>query len=224
MTTTAAPPSATAPAPKPVNPIVRFFRARVLLWPMLLLVAVIVGASGFAITSLWLASPFSVATQSRSTQVVDALEKKGEVVVLQMSVVEMDDLKTIAQFYDFDIPGTNRATFLRYEFDAKLGFDGEDVDIADKGDGSFVVSIPEFVFIGFDNWDTEVSAEENGLLSWFTPAIDDREMAEDFITDDKKSEYVQKHLDDLKAQAQEFYTAIATSIDPDVTIEFEFAQ
>ncbi len=201
----------------------KFFKARVLLWPMLLLVAAVAGAGIFGVVTLWLASPFSVSTQSRSTQVVDALERKGDVVVLAMSVVAVDDDKTTMQFYGLDVPGTTRATFLRYGFDAKLGFEGSSVKIEAKEDNTFRISIPKFAFIGYDNFDSEVATEKNGLLSWLTPAIDDREMAEKFLNDEKKQEYVSKNIDTLKDEAQSFYTDIVTAIDPNATLTFEFS-
>lgn len=201
----------------------KFFKARVLLWPMLVLIAVIVGAGVFGVVTLWLASPFSLTTQSRSTQVVKAMERRGDVVVLAVSVVAVDDDKTNLKLYGLDIPGSNRATFLRYEFDAKLGFDGKDVKIEETGDNGFRVSIPEFSFIGYDNFDSEVAAEENGLLSWLTPAIDDREMAEKFLNDNKKQEYVTDNEATLKEEAQTFYTSIVTAIDPDVELTFVFS-
>jgi len=86
------------------------------------------------------------------------------------------------------------------------------------------VSIPQFAFIGYDNFNSEIAAEEDGLLSWLTPAIDDREMTEQFLDDEKKQEYVIKHTDLLEEGAQAFYTDIVTAIDPSITIEFEFAQ
>ncbi|WP_298945011.1 hypothetical protein [uncultured Microbacterium sp.] len=201
----------------------KFFKTKVLLWPMLLLVGAVAAAGIFGVVTLWLASPFSVATQSRSTQVVEAMERKGDVVLLAMSVVAVDDDKTNLKFYGLDVPGSDRATFLRYEFDAKLGFAGADVEIDDAGDNHFVVSIPRFAFIGYDNFDSEVAAEKNGLISWLTPAIDDREMAEKFLNDEKEQEYVIKNIELLKEEAQAFYTDIVSAVDPNITLEFEFA-
>lgn len=205
------------------NPIVRFFRARILLWPTLLLFFVVVGASLTAIVSLWMASPFHVVTQSSSTQVVKALEKKSEVVILHLAVADVDSMKKVKTFYQFDIPGSDRATLLKYEFDAKLGFSGDDVKITDTGDGTFLVSIPEFTFIGYDNWHTELVSQKDGLLSWLTPEIDDRKMAEGFIDDSKKQEYIQANLRDLREESVRFYTDIARAIDPDITLKFVFA-
>lgn len=200
-----------------------FFKVRVLLWPMLLLIAAVAAAGIFGVVTLWLASPFSVSTQSRSTQVVQALERKGEVVVLAMTIVALDDDKTTLQIYGLDVPGTTRATFLRYEFDAKLGFEGSGVKIEAKDESTFHISIPKFAFIGYDNFDSEIATEKNGLLSWLTPAIDDREMAEKFLNKKKKEEYVSKNIDTLKDAARNFYTEIVTAIDPSAKLSFEFA-
>jgi hypothetical protein len=202
----------------------KFFRARVLLWPMLLLVGVVAAAGIFGVSTLWLASPFGQTTQSRSTQVVEALERKKDVVVLNLSIAGLDDDKTNLKLYGVDVPGSNRATFLRYTFNAKLGFSGADVTIRETDENRIQVSIPKFAFIGYDNFDSEIAAEENGLLSGLTPAIDDREMAENFLNDETRQEYVDMNTDLLEEQAQTFYTDIVTAIDPTITLEFEFAQ
>ena len=191
---------------------------------MLLLVGIVAAAGIFGVTTLWLASPFSHTTQSRSTQVVEALERKKDVVVLNLSVTAVDDDQTNLKFYGLDVPGSDRATFLRYTFDAKLGFAGADVTIQETGENEILVSIPKFAFIGYDNFDSEIAAEENGLLSWLTPAIDDREMAEKFLNDDTRQEYVTRNTVLLEEQAQTFYTDIVTAIDPTIALEFEFAQ
>lgn len=190
---------------------------------MLILVLAVAGAGIFGVVTLYLASPFSVTTQSRSTQAVEAMERRGDVVVLGLSVVALDDDKTNLKFYEVDVLGTGRATFLRYQFDAKLGFSGEDVKIEESGD-SIRVSIPRFTFIGTDNFESEVASEDNGLLSWLTPEIDDREMAERFLSDAKKQEYIEKNLEELRQNTEIFYTDLVAAIDPAITLEFEFAQ
>jgi hypothetical protein len=191
---------------------------------MLLLVGIVAAAGIFGVTTLWLASPFSQTTQSRSTQVVQALERKKDVVVLNLSVAGVDDDRTNLKFYGLDVPGSDRATFLRYTFDAKLGFSGADVTIQETGQNQILVSIPKFAFIGYDNFDSEIAAEENGLLSWLTPAIDDREMAEKFLNEETRQEYVATNTVLLEEQAQTFYTDIVTAIDPTIALEFEFAR
>lgn len=191
---------------------------------MLLLVLAVAGAGIFGVVTLWLASPFSLATQSRSTQAVEAMERKGDVVVLGLTVAGVDDKKTVGQLYDIDIPWTTRSVFLRYTFDAKLGFSGEDVKIETAGDTGIKVTIPQFVFIGSDNFKSEIASEDNGVLSWLTPEIDDRAMSEEILTDATKQAYVDKNVDELQQNAEAFYTDLVAAIDPSITLTFEFAQ
>lgn len=200
----------------------RFFRTRVLLWPMLLLLVAVVGAAGTVIFTLWLASPFSLTTQSRSAQAVEAMERTGDVVVLNLHVAAVDDDKTNLKFYGLDVFGTDRATFLRYEFDARLGFSAEDVVIKEAGEGELLVSIPQFKFIGTDNFDSEVSSEKNGFLSWITPEIDDREMADKFLDDARRQQYVDDNTEFLKEGAEAFYTDVVNAIDPALDVNFAF--
>lgn len=191
---------------------------------MLLLILAIAGAGIFGVTALWLASLFSVTTQSHDHQVVKALERKGDVVVVAASVVGMDDDKNTLNFYGLKIPGSEKALFLRYEFDAKLGFDGLDVKIEPTGDDSFLVTIPKFTFIGYDNWNSEIAAQENGILSLFTPSIDDREMADKFLNEERKQEYVSTNTQLLEEHAQDFYKTVVGAIDPEITLEFAFTK
>ena len=162
-------------------------------------------------------------TESRTTLAVKSLERSQEVVVLQIGMVGIKDSTQIGTVFGVEVPGSERAVFLRYEFDAKLGFNGEDVQIEAVDDTTVRVTIPEFVFIGFDNWNTELAAETNGVLSWTTPEIDQLAMSNGILTDDAQQQILDDYTDLLTDQAKVFYTQIVTAIDPTIELEFMFA-
>lgn len=164
------------------------------------------------------------ATTDKSTQIVNAVERTQEVALVTLSIEGIEERKTDdGQLLFLSIPNS-RATFVRYSFDAKLGFDAKGVDIDERPDGSFVVRIPSFSVIGLDNQHVETAVEDNDLLSWTTPEINKDDIYNAIFGDDLEAEYIAKNTDLLQDQARAFYSSIIHSIDPDVALEFEFAQ
>lgn len=111
---------------------------------------------------------------------------------------------------------------MRYSFNAKLGFNNDDVKVVANPDDSLTISVPEFVFIGIDDQRVELSNEENGLLSWFTPDIDETELVNGIVDDELKKEYLQRNDSVLREQTQSFYSGIINGIDPDANFELKF--
>lgn len=112
---------------------------------------------------------------------------------------------------------------LTYAFDAKLGIEGKDVSIVESGTNEYTVTIPEFIFIGHENLTYGVLNEENGLLSWVTPEIEENEMMELVLGADAQRTYIEQQKDILQEQSIEFYSGIVKSIDPDIKLKFEYA-
>ena len=123
-----------------------------------------------------------------------------------------------------EIPGTERAQFIQYSFDAKLGFDGKDVVIKPAGDNTYDITIPEFKFIGYDHPEYRTVVDQNGALSFGTPQIDTANMINEILSDKARSEYVEKNRDILEDQAESFYTSIVRSVSPDAKLNFIFKQ
>lgn len=161
-------------------------------------------------------------TTDKNNQIVNAVTRTQEVALVTLGIEGIRERKTEdGQILFLSIPNS-RATFLRYSFDAKLGFNAEDVEITERPDGSFVLSIPEFTVIGVDNQNVEVAAEANDLLSWTTPEIDKVEMVNDLFGPDVQGEYLAKNSELLAEQTRNFYTGIVAAIDPEVDVSFEF--
>lgn len=163
------------------------------------------------------------ATTDKNTQVINAVTRTKEVSLVRLGIEGIRERKTEdGKLLFLNIPNS-RAMFLRYSFDAKLGIDAKDVRIEERPDGSFLIRIPSFIMIGMSNQNIEVAAENNDVLSWTTAEIDTFAMVNEVFGDDLKAEYVARNLELLKDQSRTFYTDIIHAVDPEITLEFEFA-
>lgn len=194
-------------------------------WARLLLaivvIAVIAGAAfgGVAVGRMLGAS------EERDVQVVRSVKGEEQVILLTAGLTDIKEERESQTFFGlFDIPLSDRTTFLRYEFDAKFGIEGKQVEVEPLGDKHYRITIPEFIFLGYSNPDFSVATESNGILSWATPAIDTLEASEQLLTD----ETVATHLDGfrplLEEQSITFYKRIVSSIEPDATFTFKFTE
>lgn len=167
-------------------------------------------------------SPFSVTTEQRNQAVVKAITREEQVVLMALGIQGISEKSANSKFFGLDIPGTDRASFLMYEFDAKLGLDGESVQIRPGDADEIVVSLPRFIFIGYDNYKFRLVAENNGALSWVTPENDPVEMINSVLTDETKAQYIEANREQLDEQARAFYTGIISSVDPELTVRYEY--
>lgn len=159
------------------------------------------------------------------SQIINAVERREQVVLLSLGIQGISEKSAERRaLFGVEVPGSERASFIQYTFNAKLGIEGRDVDIEQTDDGGYVVQIPEFKFIGHDNVSFKLVAENNGVLSWVTPQIDPLEMVNDILSADDQEQYIASNEEVLRDQAEAFYSRIITSIDPAAQVEFEFRQ
>lgn len=164
------------------------------------------------------------ATEERSTQVVRSVKLEEEVILLSAGIADVKERREDQKFFGlFDIPGTEREMFVKYEFDAKFGIDGARVEIEQTGDKKYRITIPEFEYLGSDDPDFESATETNGILSWSTPQIDKFEFVENVLTPEAVAEHLEGFRPMLELQAEAFYSRIVTSIEPDAELVFVFA-
>lgn len=218
--TTTAPFSATTPAPKPVK--------KTPLWAKLLLIVVILGViAGAALVSFNVGKLFG-ATESRDTQVIRSIKGEEQVILVTAGMTDVqeereDGLKLAIGDWDFfTLPGSDRSVLVRYEYDAKFGIEGKDVQISQAGDNSYRITIPKFIYLGYANPDLSVANEKNGLLSWTTPEIDTTAVFEELLSEQAVEQHIDGFRPVLEAQAKLFYSKIVTAIDPEIELEFEF--
>lgn len=191
--------------------------------PVLLVVVVLVALGGVVALDKW--GGFSILgsnPESRNTEVVNAITREQQVVLLSLGIQGIDVEKDNTDVLGFDIPGSGRTAFLQYNFDAKLGIEGEDVIIERQGDQSYLVTIPEFTFIGYDNVSFDTVVEDDGVLSSMTSDIDTAEVITQILDADAKADYVTKNVTLMRDQAQVFYEGIIRGIDPTIEVEFAF--
>jgi hypothetical protein len=218
MTITATPPQTTTPAPQPIKKTPLW--AKVLLGFFVLLI--VAGAAVAGLAAGW----FLGATETRDTQVIRSITREEEVILVSAGMTDVIEEQRDAfnVFGLFDLPGSERSLLVRYDVDAKFGIEGKDVSITKTGDDAYLISIPAFTYLGYGNPDITVAKEENGILSWTTPEIDKTAVFERLLSEEAIATHIDGFRPVLETQARTFYSSIITSIDPGITLEFEFAQ
>lgn len=167
---------------------------------------------------------FGATAEEHNSQSLRSIAPAEEVVLMVLGVEGIDEKHQNGTFLGIEIPGSGRALFMKYGFDAKLGIDGEAVEITQTGEKSFLITIPEFIVIGVADQHFELAVADNEVLSWTTPQISESEMINSIVSADFEQEYLEDNEETLKAQAKVFYSGIVQAVAPDVTLEFEFAQ
>lgn len=171
-----------------------------------------------------LLSPFGIESSSRDSQVIQAVERTEEVALVSLNIQGITDEENSSTLFGRRVPGTGQTVFVQYEFTAKLGIDGADVEIAREGEDGYQVSIPAFTFIGFDQPRFKEAVTDGGVLSFVTPDIDQLDLVNSILGDEQKNEYVANNRAVLEEQARAFYGRIVTSIDPGADVEYVFAE
>lgn len=169
----------------------------------------------------WL-SPLGIASSSHDTQVVQALERTQEVSLLKLGIQGIKDESRSAEVFGQTIPGTGNRLFVRYSFNAKLGLDGKRVKVTTTTPGTYVISVPEFAFLGFDQPKFEVAVEDKDVLGWAAPDIDQMKMVTTILNGEARRQYLVDNDDLLREQTKVFYDGLIKSVDPDAVTEFQF--
>ena len=192
---------------------------------VVVLVALVLTAVAFAAGQL---APklFALGSESESTdtRVIQAITREEQVVLLSLGIQGISEKTERITFLGVDVPGSERASFVQYSFNAKLGIDGRDVLIVPSGEKQYRISIPEYIFIGHSNEDFKLVAENNGALSFITPENDPVEMINSILSEDTQAEYIANNEEILREQAVMFYSGIITGIDPEISITYDFRQ
>lgn len=191
-----------------------------------LLVGLLIGAGGFfglvASGALPGLSPFGSKSETTNTEVIASITRTEQIVLLSLGIQGVSASTGNSTFLGVPIPGSDRASFLQYNFNAKLGVEGKDVKLTPVGDKGVRVSLPEFIFIGHSNESFQTIAENNGVLSFATPQVDTAEVITNILNSEAQQKYISTNQEILKDQAKAFYTGIINGIDPSIKVEFEF--
>lgn len=194
---------------------------------------IIIGAVGLLVGALLTmggmhllpkAPVFEEQPESRNTEVIKSVTRLEEVALLSLGIQGIAEQNNRSTVFGLDVPGSSRATFIQYNFDAKLGIDGGSVSIEEIGEGGYLISIPEFLFIGHSDESFRLVAENNGVLSWITPETDSVEMINQILSDEAQQEYIDDNRELLMDQAETFYSGIIHGVEPDAKLRFVFSE
>jgi hypothetical protein len=170
----------------------------------------------------WL-SPLGIESESHDSQVIQAIERTQEVSLLSLGIQGIREKDQNREIFGRSVPGTGEKTFLQYNFHAKLGIDGAQVKVTKTGKNAYLISVPKFIFIGYEKPTFKVAVEDGGVLSWATPDIDKLEMVNDILNDGARQKYIDSNENLLEAQTKVFYDSLIASVDPTVVTRFEFS-
>ena len=161
--------------------------------------------------------------KDQETLTIKSLTKEKQIVLVNLGMSEVFNEEKSSQLFGKNIVGTNRKKFMQATFDAKLGINGKDVNIESNGKNSYVITVPKFIFIGYNNPNFKLLDERNGVFSSFTSDISETDMINKVLNDKSKHKYVKKYDDLLKQSTKDFYRELAHSIDPDAKLSFKFS-
>lgn len=166
---------------------------------------------------------YSAPVQSTNTQVVKAVEREEQVVLLSLGIQGLVEKSSAGQVFGVKVPWTNRTQFVQYSYKAKLGIEGKDVSVRETGEHSYTVHIPDFIFIGHSDEEFKTAVEDNGVLSWTTQPLDAASTVTDVLSADKKRKDINDNRELLEEQARNFYEGIIRGVDPEAQVTMEFS-
>lgn len=189
----------------------------------LLLVAAGVAVGVLGTKAFYGGSLFGTSIKTTNTQTIESINRKEQVVLLSLGIQGLESKTVNGEILGQKVPWSENTKFVQYSFYAKLGIEGRDVKIESTDENEYLVTIPEFIFIGHDSPTFEQFDAKSGILSWLPGNIDATAMVNEILNDDAKDEYLEKNKDILESQAEAFYRGIAASLDPDIKLTFRFA-
>lgn len=187
-----------------------------------ILVAALAFLGGSAVGLLRDPEIIEVETESTRSEIVTAVERQEQIVLLSTSTQGLYEAGSRTTALGWDIPGTGRTTFLQYNYRAKLGIEGGDVIITSRGEDRYLITVPEFTFIGHDDVEFETVLEDGGIISFVTPEIDQAQIITEILRPEAQAQHIEDNEDLLREQAENFYAGIIHSITADVELEFRF--
>lgn len=177
----------------------------------------------FASAKAGLLSPFGIESSSSDSQVIRAVERTQEVSLVSLGIQGIIKEEKSRTVFGVSLPGSGEKVLIQYTFSAKLGIDGTKVQVEQKGEHSYRVSIPDFIFIGYDQPVFEEVAEDSGVLRALTEDIDRAEMINKVLDDDAQDDYIASNIDVLEDQTRVFYETLIKGVDTDASVAFTFS-
>jgi len=191
--------------------------------PVLLLV--VVGAVGAVAAMKFIPglSLFGSTTETSNTQVIKAVNKEEQVVLVSLGVQAMYKHKAKGQILGTDVPMSERILYIPYNFKAKLGVEGRDVKIKKTGENDYLITAPRFIFIGHDEIKFDDPITTGEAFSFTAPELKELEAANKILDPKGQQGFIAGNETLLRDQFQAFYSRIIMGIDPTITVKFDFA-
>lgn len=169
----------------------------------------------------------SSATYTESRSMVKYLKQVEEVVFLDVGIQSIEtQTNNTKLFGKLNIPASEKKTIIILNYDTKLGIK-KAVNIIEKKNNHYEIRVPKFEFIGINLDEKEpyqLYDEKKGLLSMATKNIDTAALATQKLSAAKQNDYIDKYQERLKESAENYYTSLFASIDPDITLTFTFEE
>ncbi len=200
----------------------RFIRSAIWFFAVFVVALLAIALFAFARAQGWL-SPLGIDSESRDSQVITAIEKTEEVSLLSLKVQGLKEERRNSEVFGRSIPGTGEEVLLQYNFAAKLGLDNTATSVTQTGENSYLISVPAFKFIGYDEPTFKVIVEGGGVLRAITPDIDQVEVVNDILGDGARETYLDDNRGILEDQTRAFYDGLFASIDPALKTSYKFA-
>jgi hypothetical protein len=171
----------------------------------------IMNISGFSL--------FGTTVKTNETQTITFLEKKGEVVLVNLGVTDLYEKEHDGKFFG---SLNKKIAYIKGSFEVKLGINGRDVKIDKIAEKEYEITIPKFIFIGHKNEKFETAVEKNGILSFATDDIDKAKMISEILDAEGQEKYIVQYTELLKESAEDFYSNLLPSFDKDVKLTFVY--
>jgi len=194
-------------------------------WVVAGVLAIAVVALGVFIAFTNSTAPLSsTKSETNETKVITFLEKNQEIALVTLGISEIMDEKHTQSVLGFDVPWSEKQTFIKASFSAKLGINGRNVVIREIEENKFEITVPKFVFIGYDDPLFEHVVDNNGVLSFVTDNVDQAEMITKLLNPENQEVYVDKYTDLLKESTESFYKNLIPSFAKDVELTFIYGE
>ena len=158
------------------------------------------------------------------TQTITYLEKDKEIALVTLGIAEIIDETHSQIIFGFEVPWSNKQVFMKASYTAKLGIDGNEVEITQIGENEYQIYIPKFIFIGYADPAFEHVVDNNGVLSFTTENIDQAGMITNMFSPENQEKYIEQYLPLLKESAEEFYNNLVPSFAEGVKLTFVYGE
>lgn len=183
----------------------------------------VVVCAGFA--AMWfIGSKQSSDPKLQINSQVKYIEKVEEVVFLNAGIQKVIKASDSNKVFGVEIPFSKKTALIIMNYKAKFGIKNK-VNIKQSGEGSYIVTVPEFEVIGIELAEKnpyELYDTDGELLSLGTKDIDTAKLVSKGLSNKSQKQYLEQFGDAIKESATEYYKNLFASIDDSLRVKVEF--